>query len=110
MPTSRTSSVSVTSRSWHRRTIRSYAHFDIPLDIQRNPFRKLETTFPRTRRVSQFSQWVEIPAAGRKPLKLTDRLRRSQRPFYEQWPPKTHTAIFFRSDNQGDEGKYGRRG
>ncbi len=29
-------------------------------------------------------------------------------PYYEQWPPKTHTDIFFESENRGDEQLYGR--
>ena len=29
-------------------------------------------------------------------------------PFYDQWPPKTHTDIFFESDNKSDEEIYGR--
>ena len=29
-------------------------------------------------------------------------------PFYAQWPPKTHTAIFFESGNRGDEAVYAR--
>ena len=29
-------------------------------------------------------------------------------PFYEQWPPKTHTDIFIESDNKSDEENYGR--
>ena len=79
-----------------------FIHFDIQLDdIQRNPFRKLETTFPRRdeflhiRNVTlvdglhvQFDQ-VEITA-----------------PFYSQWPPKTHTKIFFESGNHENETVY----
>ena len=72
-------------------------------DIQRNPFRKLETTFPRrdeflhirnvtlTNGLNVHVDYVEISA-----------------PFYEQWPPKSHTALFFDSPNKGDEDKYGR--
>ncbi len=29
-------------------------------------------------------------------------------PFYEEWPPKSHTDIFFESRNRGDESLYGR--
>lgn len=29
-------------------------------------------------------------------------------PFYEQWPPKTHTDIFMASNHKGDEQIYGR--
>ncbi|HIA61636.1 MAG TPA: DUF1592 domain-containing protein [Planctomycetaceae bacterium] len=29
-------------------------------------------------------------------------------PFYEHWPPQTHTAIFMESDNQSNEDIYGR--
>lgn len=85
-----------------------FIHFDIPLDdIQRNPFRKLTTTFPRR---DEFLHIRNISNArgGKEPLQvLIDRIEISA-PFYEQWPPKTHTEIFFDSDNRSDEAIYGR--
>ncbi len=85
-----------------------FIHFDIPLgDIQRNPFRKLTTTFPRR---DEFLHIHNVSnASGREePLHvLIDHIEISA-PFYEQWPPKTHTDIFVESDNKGDEEIYGR--
>ncbi len=85
-----------------------WIHFDIPLsDIQRNPFRKLETTFPRR---DEFLHLHNISNAHGEdePLQvLIDHLEISA-PFYEQWPPKTHTDIFFESANKSDEQVYGR--
>ncbi|QVL34129.1 DUF1592 domain-containing protein [Telmatocola sphagniphila] len=85
-----------------------WIHFDVPLsDIQRNPFRKLTTTFPRR---DEFLHIRNISnAAGRdKRLQvLIDHIQISA-PFYEQWPPKTHTDIFMESKNKSNEGVYGR--
>ncbi len=81
--------------------------FDIPLsDIQRNPFRKLTTTFPRR---DEFLTIQNISnAGGKEPLRvLIDHIEISA-PFYEQWPPKSHTDIFFASSNKSDEQVYGR--
>jgi len=84
-----------------------FVHFDIPLgDIQRNPFRKLETTFPRRDEFLHIRN--ESNARGKEPLQvLIDHVEISA-PFYEQWPPKTHTDIFIESDNKNDEDVYGR--
>ncbi|MCX7422864.1 MAG: DUF1592 domain-containing protein, partial [Planctomycetia bacterium] len=84
-----------------------WIHFDIPLsDIQRNPFRKLTTTFPRR---DEFLHVHNVSNAhGEEPLQvLIDHIEISA-PFYEQWPPKTHTDIFFESGNKSDEQVYGR--
>ncbi|MDG2126312.1 MAG: DUF1587 domain-containing protein, partial [Verrucomicrobiales bacterium] len=65
-----------------------FLHFDIPLgDIQRNPFRKLETKFPRR---DEFLHIRHVSNAhGREaPLQLhIDHIEISA-PFYGQWPPK----------------------
>jgi hypothetical protein len=85
-----------------------FIHFDIPLsDIQRNPFRKLATTFPRR---DEFLHIRNISNAGnrKEPLQLLIDYIEISAPFYEQWPPKTHTDIFFESDNKSDEEIYGR--
>lgn len=82
--------------------------FDIPLEeIQRNPFRKLTTPFPRRdeflsiRNVSSASRGDEsVPV-------LIDHIEITA-PFYEQWPPRSHTNIFHESDEQSDELAYGR--
>jgi hypothetical protein len=85
-----------------------FIHFDIPLgDIQRNPFRKLATTFPRR------DEFLHIHNESNAHLReeplhvLIDYIEISA-PFYDHWPPRTHTAIFMESDNQSHEDKYGR--
>ena len=85
-----------------------FINFDIPLgDIQRNPFRKLTTTFPRRDEFLHIRN--ESNAGGREdPLQLLIDYVEISAPFYEQWPPKTHTDIFIESDNKGDEEIYGR--
>ena len=85
-----------------------WIHFDIPLsDIQRNPFRKLATTFPRRDEFLHIHN-VSNAHGGEEPLQvLIDHIEISA-PFYEQWPPKTHTDIFFESTNKSDEQVYGR--
>ena len=85
-----------------------FIYFAIPLgDIQRNPFRKLTTTFPRRDEFLHI-QNVSNATGGDEPLQvLIDRIEIIA-PFYEQWPPKTHTDIFIASDHKGDEQIYGR--
>lgn len=83
-------------------------HFDISLsDIQRNPFRKLTTTFPRRDEYLHIQNISNAPGGEDSLQVLIDHIEITA-PFYEQWPPKTHTAIFFASDHQGDEQAYGR--
>lgn len=85
-----------------------FIHFDIPLDdIQRNPFRKLTTTFPRRDEFLHIRN-VSNARGGKESLQvLIDRIEITA-PFYEQWPPQTHSAIFIESDNRSDEAQYGR--
>ncbi|MEZ6140031.1 MAG: DUF1592 domain-containing protein [Zavarzinella sp.] len=82
-------------------------HFDVPLgDIQRNPFRKLKTSFPRK---NEFLHIRNISnATGRDRLNLLIDHIEITAPFFEQWPPKTHTNIFIESPNKNDEKLYGR--
>ena len=84
-----------------------WIHFDIPLsDIQRNPFRKLTTTFPRR---DEFLHIHNVSNAhGEEPLQVQIDHIEISAPFYEQWPPKTHTDIFFESGHKNDEQEYGR--
>lgn len=85
-----------------------FVDFDIPLgDIQRNPFRKLTTTFPRR---DEFLHITNISNArgGEEPLAVLIETIEITAPFYEQWPPKSHTDIFFDSPNKSDEQIYGR--
>jgi mono/diheme cytochrome c family protein len=85
-----------------------FIDFDIPLgDIQRNPFRKLSTPFPRR---DEFLHIRNVSNAnGREePLQVLIDYIEIVAPFYEQWPPKTHTDIFIESANRSDEETYGR--
>lgn len=84
-----------------------FVHFDIPLsDIQRNPFRKLETPFPRRDEFLHIRNVVS--GAGKERLDILIDHVEITAPFYEQWPPKSHADIFFESNNKGDERAYGR--
>ena len=84
-----------------------YIHFDIPLgDIQRNPFRKLTTTFPRRDEFLHIRN-VSNAGGGEEALQVHIDYIEISAPFYKQWPPKTHTDIFVDSD-RSDEQIYGR--
>ena len=81
-----------------------FIHFDIQLaDIQRNPFRKLETTFPRR---DEFLHIRNVTLVNGLHVQF-DHVEITA-PFYAQWPPKTHTAIFFESGNRENEAVYAR--
>lgn len=85
-----------------------FIHFEIPLgDIQRNPFRKLTTPFPRRDEFVHIHNVSNAPGGEESLTVLIDSIEISA-PFYEQWPPKTHTDIFIESDNKHDEQIYGR--
>lgn len=83
-----------------------YVHFDIPLSqIQRNPFRKLETTFPRRDeflhlKCISHGKRAEIPVAIH-----IDHIRITA-PFYAEWPPQTHTDIFIENSDLEDQDQY----
>ena len=86
-----------------------FIHFDIPLsDIQRNPFRKLERTFPRRDEFLHIHNVSNPKSHEEEPLSVLIDYIEISAPFYEQWPPKTHTDIFFESENKTDEEVYGR--
>ena len=85
-----------------------FIDFHIPLsEIQRNPFRKLATTFPRR---DEFLTIQNISSLRRnkEPLHLHIDYIEISAPFYQQWPPKTHSDIFIDSNNKADEQAYGR--
>jgi hypothetical protein len=85
-----------------------FIHFDIPLgDITRNPFRHLATTFPRR---DEYLHIRNISNASRGDDRLQVQIDSIEisAPFYEQWPPKSHTNIFFESAQRQDEQAYGR--
>ncbi|MDA7881407.1 DUF1592 domain-containing protein [Akkermansiaceae bacterium] len=82
-------------------------HFDIPLsEIQRNPFRKNKTNFPR--RDEFLTIESSISTHGKEPLEVVMDFIEVSAPHYEQWPPAGHGKIFFESKDKGDEQKYGR--
>eukprot|EP00456_Euglypha_rotunda_P016203 TRINITY_DN1530_c0_g1_i3.p2 TRINITY_DN1530_c0_g1~~TRINITY_DN1530_c0_g1_i3.p2 ORF type:complete len:916 (+),score=229.53 TRINITY_DN1530_c0_g1_i3:2-2749(+) len=85
-----------------------FIDFDIPLgDIQRNPFRKLATEFPRRDEFLHIQNVSNAPG-GEDALQVFIETIEITAPFYEQWPPKSHTDIFFESSNKSDEQIYGR--
>ena len=71
-------------------------------DIQRNPFRKLETTFPRR---DEFLHIRSIANGNRgaDPLQILISEIEISAPFYASWPPKSHRDIFFDSPNRDKE-------
>jgi mono/diheme cytochrome c family protein len=85
-----------------------FIEFDVPLgEIQRNPFRKLETTFPRRDEFLHIRNESNA-RGGKDPLSVTIDYVEVSAPHYDQWPPQSHLAIFFASKNQGNESVYGR--
>jgi len=84
-----------------------FIEFDIPLsEIQRNPFRKLETTFPRRDEFLHIRN--ESNARGKDPLRVAIDYIEVSAPHYAQWPPQSHVAIFIESKTRSDEQLYGR--
>lgn len=85
-----------------------FIEFDIPLsEIQRNPFRKLETTFPRR------DEFLHIhndsnSRGGKESLQVVIDYIEVSAPHYDQWPPQSHLDIFIASKNKSDEQVYGR--
>lgn len=84
-----------------------FIEFDIPLsEIQRNPFRKLETTFPRRDEFLHIRN--ESNARGKEPLQVVIDYIEVSAPHFDQWPPQSHLNIFIESKNKSDEQVYGR--
>ena len=82
--------------------------FDVPLEeIQRNPFRKLTTTFPRRDEFLSIRN-VGYANGGKESSQVFIDYIEITAPFYEQWPPNSHTSVFHASDSQDDEVAYGR--
>lgn len=85
-----------------------FIEFDIPLsEIQRNPFRKLETTFPRRDEFLHIRNESSI-RGGKEPLQVAIDYIEISAPHFDQWPPQSHRQIFIESSNKGDEQVYGR--
>jgi hypothetical protein len=83
-----------------------WIHFEVYLeDIQRNPFRKLSTPFPRR---DEFLHIRNVSNAfGSDPLQVyIDRIE-IRAPYYAQWPPHTHERTFFGNKDRQSERKYG---
>lgn len=84
-----------------------FLEFDIPLsEVQRNPFRKLATTFPRRDEFLHIRN--ESNAHGEEPLQVTIDYIEVSAPHFDQWPPQSHRNIFIESKNKSDERVYGR--
>jgi mono/diheme cytochrome c family protein len=85
-----------------------WIEFDVPLsEIQRNPFRKLETTFPRRDEFLHIRNESNAHKGG-EPLQVVIDAIEISAPHYDQWPPRTHLNIFIESENKHDEHVYGR--
>ena len=75
-----------------------FINFDVQLsDIQRNPFRKLTTTFPRRDEFLHIQNISNAFKGGEERLHLVIDYIEISAPYFEQWPPKTHTNIFIES-------------
>ena len=84
-----------------------FIEFDIPLsEIQRNPFRKLATTFPRRDEFLHIKS--ESSTRGKEPLAVKIDYIEISAPHFEAWPPPSHLKIFIESKNKSDEQAYGR--
>ncbi|MCH1497220.1 MAG: DUF1592 domain-containing protein [Rubripirellula sp.] len=83
-----------------------WIHFDIPLqDIQRNPFRKLETTFPRRDEFLHIRNIANSNGEGNSFHVLIHRIE-IDAPHYDHWPPLAHQVLFFNDDRKVDERGY----
>lgn len=85
-----------------------FIEFDIPLsEIQRNPFRKLETTFPRRDEFLHIRN-ESSTRGGKEPLQVVIDYIEVSAPHFDHWPPQSHLKIFIESENKSDEQVYGR--
>ena len=85
-----------------------FLEFDIPLsEIQRNPFRKLETTFPRRDEFLHIRNESSV-RGGKEPLQVVMDYIEVSAPHFDQWPPQSHLNIFIESPHKNDEQVYGR--
>ena len=85
-----------------------YIEFLIPLtEIPRNPLRHEKG---KGRMINEFLtiQNISNTNGGKEPLRLHIDHLEIYGPYYAQWPPKTHTAIFRPSKYKNDEAKYSR--
>jgi len=86
-------------------------HFEIPLsEIRRNPFRKNKEKFPSRSELMRLKVVSNNDKANNDQDALSviiDHIEVSA-PYYEQWPPKSHTALFIDSKNKNNEQVYSR--
>ena len=91
-----------------------YIEFLVPLsEIPRNPLRHeggSKTMKKDGRMINEFLtiQNIANSNGGKEPLRLHIDHLEIYGPYYAQWPPKTHTAIFRDSKYKKDESKYSR--
>ncbi len=76
-------------------------------EIQRNPFRKLETTFPRRDEFLHIRN-ESSTRGGKEPLHVVIDYIEVSAPHFDHWPPPSHLNIFIESQNKTDEQIYGR--
>jgi hypothetical protein len=84
--------------------------FDVPLDeLPRNPFRKAHAV-GGSPNCTEYLELHNISTTGKTgegdPVNLEIDYVEVEAGLYETWPPRSHTAIFFESPNQKDEGTY----
>lgn len=85
-----------------------FLEFDVPLsEIQRNPFRKLETTFPRRDEFLHIRNESSV-RGGKEPLQVVMDYIEVSAPHFDHWPPQSHLNIFIESPHKNDEPVYGR--
>lgn len=85
-----------------------FIEFDVPLcEIQRNPFRKLETTFPRRDEFLHIRNESNAQR-GKEPLQVIIDYIEISAPHFDQWPSQSHRKIFIDSDQKTNEQVYGR--
>lgn len=85
-----------------------WIEFDVLLDdLQRNPFRNDPAANARR---DEFLHIRNVSSAGKGNDRLSVEIEFVEivAPYFEQWPPKSHTNIFFESPNKKDEKVYGR--
>lgn len=84
--------------------------FEVPLDeIPRNPFRK-KHEIGQAPNCTEYLEIHNISRTGQRgegePVNLELDYAEVEAGLYKNWPPKSHTAIFFESPNQNDEDQY----
>ncbi len=84
--------------------------FDVPIDeLPRNPFRRVHEV-GGSPNCTEFIEINNISSTGRRgegePVNLEIDYVEVEAGRYEEWPPKSHAAIFFESPNRNDEDAY----